>query len=66
LQSVPTHNKNLYSIKIKKGTLIIVDINERDYQGRITLPECFMADNRIKVKPLISNTKSDKLKQEEL
>jgi hypothetical protein len=31
LQSAPTHNKDLYSIKIKKGTLIVVDVNTKEY-----------------------------------
>lgn len=46
-------------MKIKKGTLIVIDINTKDYQGRTPLPDHFVPDNRIQVKPLITDT-SDK------
>jgi hypothetical protein len=47
----------LYTIRIKKGTLIIVDINTKDYQGRIALPDHFVSENRIEMRPLITDTK---------
>ena len=54
MQSVPTHNEYLETITIKKGTIIIIDVNTKDYQGRASVPDHFVPDNRILVKPLIN------------
>jgi hypothetical protein len=56
LQSVSTHQKDLFTVRIKKGTLIVVDINTKDYQGRMALPHHFVSENRIKMMPLITDT----------
>jgi hypothetical protein len=56
LQSVSTHQKDLYTIQIKKGTLIVVDVNTKDYQGRMALPGHFVSENRIEMRPLITDT----------
>ena len=54
MQSVPTHNEYLETITIKKGTIIIIDVNTKDYQGRASVPDHFVPDNRILVKSLIN------------
>jgi hypothetical protein len=66
LQSVGTHQEDLYTIRIKKGTLIVVDINTKDYQGRMALPDHFASENRIEMKPLITDTADETIIDSEL
>lgn len=43
LQSVYTHKPEFHRLVVKKGTLIVVDVNTKDYLGRASLPEHFAA-----------------------
>jgi hypothetical protein len=58
---VPTHEEQSKTLKIAKGTLIVVDINTADYLGRNSLPKHFCPDNRVNVSPLITNSKDIKV-----
>lgn len=48
----------MFKICVKKGTLIIIDVNTKDYLGRAEVPEHFATKNRLKVNSLVTLTQN--------